>query len=262
MTLIEVDNLNVSMSSADGSEVHAARDVSFRIDTGQQLALVGESGCGKSTTLMSLMGLLPPTATVSGRVIVDGVDVFRAPEAKLAALRWRTVSMIFQASSNPLNPVRTLGHQLRSVLEFHRMQGDDIRARVLELIDMVRLPSGSEQLYPHQLSGGMRQRAVIALALSCNPKILLADEPTTALDPLIQAEILDLMLGLCERLGLALVLVTHDLPLVRRITGRAAVMHAGAIVETGEAKVLMRNPQHPYLKRLIAAIPQVEGVEA
>jgi len=254
MPLVEVEKLNVWMA-AGGREVHAVQDASLTLEPGGQLAIVGESGSGKSTLLMALMGLLPPNATVSGRLIVDGVDVLEGPEQALAALRWRTVSMVFQASSNPLNPVRTIGHQLRQVLVFHGLPSAEARDRARELLEMVRLPAATEHYYPHQLSGGMRQRAVIALALACRPKLLLADEPTTALDPIVQAEIVELILSLKKSLGLALVLVSHDLALVRRMEGDLAVMLGGKIVEYGPLARLMAKPGHEHLRTLIAALP-------
>ena len=254
MSLIEVEKLNVWMKAGDHT-VHAVKDASLTLQGGAQLAIVGESGSGKSTLLMALMGLLPPNATVAGRVIVDGVDVLEGPEGALKALRWRTAAMVFQASANPLNPVRTVGHQLERVLTFHGATPSAARARTRELFDMVRLPSGCIGYFPHQLSGGMRQRAVIALALACRPKLLLADEPTTALDPIVQAEIIELILLLRNELNLALVLVSHDLALIRRMEGDLAVMLSGEIVEYGPVRQLMENPSHDHLRTLIAALP-------
>ena len=259
MALIEVDRLNVWMATADLREIHAVRDVSLTLSEGGQLAIVGESGSGKSTLLLSLMGLLPPTARVSGRIFVDGFDVLAGPESGLAALRWRVAAMVFQASSNPLNPVRTVGRQLRQVLEFHGATRSDAKARTRELIAMVRLPEACEGYYPHQLSGGMRQRAVIALALACRPRILLADEPTTALDPIVQAEILELLFSLRRSLNLALVLVSHELQLVNRMEGNLAVMLAGEVVEYGPVRRLMEQPKHEHLRTLIAALPVLGG---
>ncbi|KFC67191.1 Oligopeptide transport ATP-binding protein OppD [Devosia sp. LC5] len=259
MSLVEVDNLNVWIGERAVWELHAVRDVSFQLDKGERLVVVGESGCGKSTTLLSLLGLLPAAATVTGRVVIDGVDIFDCPEEQLAALRWKDAAMVFQASSNPLNPVRTLAHQLRAVLRFHGTPRGKVGARIATLLDMVRLPQACANYYPHQLSGGMRQRAVIALALACDPKLLLADEATTALDPLVQAEIIELLVSLCKSLDLALVLVTHELQLVSAVEGNLAVMYAGEIVEYGPANQLMATPRHPYLQRLVATLPRLDS---
>lgn len=261
MAAIEVESLNVWMQAGDGRTIHAVKDASLTLGDSAQLAIIGESGSGKSTLLMALMGLLPPNASVSGRVIVNGVDILEGPETALAGLRWREAAMVFQASSNPLSPVHMIGQQLLRVLVFHGFDQKSARARMRELLDMVRLPAHSERLYPHQLSGGMRQRAVIAFALACRPKILLADEPTTALDPIVQAEIIELILALRHSLDLALVLVSHDLALVGRMDGDLAVMLAGEIVEYGPVRQLMAHPRHNHLRTLIAALPDFAMVE-
>ncbi len=260
MPAIEVENLNVWMRT-EQREVHAVRDVSFTLEAGEQLTVVGESGSGKSTLLLTLMGLLPPTARVSGRVIVDGIDVLAGPEEDLVALRWRRAAIVFQASSNPLNPVRTIGSQLRSVLEFHGQSRADALARTRELLELVRLPTHCAGQYPHQLSGGMRQRAVIAFAIACQPKILLADEPTTALDPIVQAEVMDLLQTLRQSLDLTFMLVTHDLHLVGRSSGALAVMLGGSVVEHGPTRSLMAKPTHGHLRTLIAALPAFAKVD-
>lgn len=261
MPAIEVEKLNVWMQAGDGRIIHAVKNASLSLGNGGQLAIIGESGSGKSTLLMALLGLLPPNASVSGRVIVNGVDVLEGPEAALAGLRWREVAMVFQASSNPLSPVHMIGQQLTRLLVFHGFDPKRAKARMRELLDMVRLPAPCEQLYPHQLSGGMRQRVVIAFALACRPKILLADEPTTALDPIVQAEIIELILALRQSLDLTLVLVSHDLALVGRMQGDLAVMLAGDIVEYGPVHQLMTKPKHEHLRTLLAALPDFGLVE-
>jgi len=261
MALVEVENLNVWMTQ-NGRETHVLRDVSFRVSRGERLAVIGESGSGKSTLLLALMGLLPPVASTAGRVEVFGVDVLGGPESELVRLRWRVASMVFQASSNPLNPVRSVGRQLAAVLRFHGCDRRLAPARVGELLAKVHLPAKCRNLYPHQLSGGMRQRAVIALALAGDPKLLLADEPTTALDPIVQAEIINLLLSLSGELGLALVLVSHDLQLVSRIGGRLAVMKDGRIVAYGPSAELMARPTHEHLRALIAALPNFGAAAA
>ncbi|WP_291414556.1 ABC transporter ATP-binding protein [Devosia sp.] len=261
MPMIEIEHLNVWIC-AGAREVHAVRDVSLALEPGAHLAIIGESGSGKSTLLLAMLGLLPPTAEVSGRLVVDGVDVLQGPEAEFNALRWRRAAMVFQASSNPFSPVRTIGRQLGAVLRFHGSTPVAARGRVEDLLAMVRLPTSVAAAYPHQLSGGMRQRAVIALALACAPKILLADEPTTALDPIVQAEIVELLFSLSAQLGLTLVLVSHDLQLVSHMTGDLAVMQAGEMVACGAVGELMARPTHVHLRDLITALPRFELTEA
>jgi ABC-type glutathione transport system ATPase component len=254
MPLVEVENLNVWMT-AGGRQVHAVRDAKLTLEAGGQHSIVGESGSGKSTMLLALMGLLPPNATVSGRVFVDGIDVLRGSEAALSALRWRSVAMIFQSSSNPFNPVRTVGGQIVAALRLHGRGKAEAERRAGALFEMVRLPSKCLRYYQHQLSGGMRQRAVIALALACQPKLLLADEPTTALDPIVQAEIIGLILSLRRELGLGLILVSHDLALVGHMEGGLSVMLRGETVEQGPVRDVMAAPRHEHLRRLVAALP-------
>jgi oligopeptide/dipeptide ABC transporter ATP-binding protein len=259
--LLSVRDLNVRFNVGDHT-VHAVRDVSLSVGSGERLGLVGESGCGKTTTLFAIMGLLPPTASVSGRILLGGVDILAQGEASVRAHRWKDIAIVFQGAMNALNPVLTIGKQISEVLEEHQIaRGRAARLRARELLDLVQLPAGTVNSYPHELSGGMRQRAVIAMALSCEPQVILADEPTTALDVMIQAQVLQLLLRTSSALGIAIVLVTHDLALVAQTCRRAAVMYAGTLVEEGSLDQLFRAPAHPYTRLLFAATPDLETLQ-
>jgi peptide/nickel transport system ATP-binding protein len=238
--------------------VHAVDRVSFDLDAGEVLAIVGESGCGKTVTALSLVRLLPPTATVSGRVVLDGEDLARAPEARLRELRGKAVGFVFQEPMTSLNPVLTVGKQVVEVLRRHEgLDRAAARRRAAELLDLVGVPEPERRLgeYPHQLSGGLRQRALIAMAVACDPRVLIADEPTTALDVTIQAGILDLLRDLRRRLGTAIVLITHDLGVVADVADRVLVMYAGRKVEEAPVADLFAAPQHPYTVGLLGAVP-------
>jgi peptide/nickel transport system ATP-binding protein len=261
--LLEVEDLHVWFDLSRGRELHAVQGVSFEVDRGERLGLVGESGCGKTTTILALMGLLPPTASVAGRVLLDGDDVLARGERTVAPHRWRDVAMVFQGAMNAFNPVRRIGDQLVEPMELHGIaEGRAAEARSAELLERVGISKTRMRNYPHEFSGGMRQRAAIAMALACSPKLLLADEPTTALDVMVQAQILELLIGLANDLGLALVLVTHDLPVVAQTCTAAAVMYAGEIVETGPMDALYHAPRHPYTRLLFAATPDLESRDA
>jgi peptide/nickel transport system ATP-binding protein len=261
--LLEVEDLHVWFDLSRGRELHAVQGVSFEVDRGERLGLVGESGCGKTTTILALMGLLPPTASVAGRVLLDGDDVLARGERTVAPHRWRDVAMVFQGAMNAFNPVRRIGDQLVEPMELHGIaEGRTAEARSAELLERVGISKTRMRNYPHEFSGGMRQRAAIAMALACSPKLLLADEPTTALDVMVQAQILELLIGLANDLGLALVLVTHDLPVVAQTCTAAAVMYAGEIVETGPMDALYHAPRHPYTRLLFAATPDLESRDA
>ena len=256
--LLEVHDLSVRFETDDGT-THAVDRVSFTLAPGQVLGLVGESGCGKSVTTMALLRLLPPTAVVSGRVLFEAVDLLQTPTAHLRGVRGREISFVFQEPMTSLNPVFTIGKQIGEALSVHlEMSRREVRERTLALLDLVHIPAPERRIdeYPHELSGGMRQRVMIAIALACDPKILIADEPTTALDVTIQAGILDLMRELRERLGTAIILVTHNLGVVADIADRVAVMYAGRKVEEAPVHELFSAPQHPYTIGLLGAVPR------
>jgi len=239
MTLLEVRDLHVWFDLPGTAELHAVQGVSFTLDPGERFGLVGESGCGKTTTTLALMGLLPSSASVSGEVLIDGESILAGGEDSVRRYRWNDVAMIFQGAMNALNPVQKVTRQIVEPMELHGISsGQAARRRAGELLEMVGIPASAGSRYPHEFSGGMRQRAAIAMALACGPRVLLADEPTTALDVMVQAQILELLAGLSDELGLALVLVTHDLPVVAQVCERAAVMYAGEIVETGPMDAL------------------------
>ena len=257
--LLEVTELNVWFDVPDG-QAHAVRDVSFSLGRGERLGLVGESGCGKTTALLALMGLLPPNAVLSGRVLLDGADLLVRGEDSVMPHRWRDVAMVFQGAMNAFSPVHRIGAQIVEPMQLHGThRGAVAKARARELLELVGIPAARFESYPHELSGGQRQRAAIAMALACQPKLLLADEPTTALDVIVQAQVLDLLARLSDQLGLAVLLVTHDLPLVSGLCHRTAVMYAGQIAEIGAAAQVVRDPQHPYTRMLFAATPEIAG---
>ncbi len=258
--LLQVEDLHVWFDLQGGGELHAVQGVSFSLGAGERLGLVGESGCGKTTTALAIMGLLPPNASAAGRVLLSGQDVLAGGERTMRPHRWVDVAIVFQGAMNALNPVRTVGAQIVEALETHGLaRGSTARARTGELLEAVGIPAARARRYPHELSGGMRQRAAIAMALSCEPKVLIADEPTTALDVMVQAQILELLDALCRDFGLALVLVTHDLPVVAQLCDRGAVMYAGEVVERGPIELLYHDPHHPYTRLLFAATPDLDS---
>ena len=260
MTQLQVRDLHVWFDLGHGQGLHAVQGVDLELDQGERVGLVGESGCGKTTTVLAIMGLLPPNAWVAGSVLLDGEDLLRRGEETVAAHRWKDVAMVFQGAMNALNPVKTVGWQLREPMELHGVaSGSRADARVRELLGLVGLPASAAGRYPHEFSGGMRQRATIAMALACGPKVLLADEPTTALDVMVQAQILELLVKLTDELGLTLLLVTHDLPVVAQLCQRATVMYAGMVAEAGPIDDLYHQPCHPYTRLLFAATPDLYG---
>jgi peptide/nickel transport system ATP-binding protein len=258
--LLEVRDLHVWFDLPRHRELHAVQGVSFELEAGDRLGLVGESGCGKTTAILAVMGLLPPSASVAGSVLLDGENVLVGGEDSVRPHRWVDVAMVFQGAMNALNPVKTVASQIAEPMELHgTASGADARRRAGDLLEMVGIGAEAGERYPHEFSGGMRQRAAIAMALACGPKLLLADEPTTALDVMVQAQILELLVALTKDLGLTLVLVTHDLPVVAQVCDRAAVMYAGEIVESGPMDALFHEPRHPYTRLLFAATPDLYG---
>lgn len=261
MALVEVRNLSIDYLTDDGIPLHAVENISFHLEQGASLGLVGESGCGKTTVMMSLLRLLPQEGRiVSGEVIFDGKDLLQLSEAEMRRVRWREMSMVFQGAMNALNPVRTIESQIVEALLLHEVVSDKSSAQIRtgELLELVGIPPQRGAQYPHQYSGGMRQRAVIAMALACNPLVLIADEPTTALDVMIQAQILELLEHLQKELNLGLIIVTHDLGIVAEVCGDVLVMYGGNIAEYACSDVIFNNPRHPYTSRLLEAFPDVD----
>ncbi|MGL4636212.1 MAG: ABC transporter ATP-binding protein [Beijerinckiaceae bacterium] len=258
MALLSVSGLSVDIPTPGGT-LHAVRDISFQVARGETLCIVGESGCGKSMTALAMMGLLPKAANRTvGQLHFDGIDLTKATPKTMNTLRGSRMAMIFQEPMTSLNPAYTIGEQMTEGFRHHK--GADKAsavARATELLTKVGIANAGDRLgqYPHQLSGGLRQRVMIAMALMCGPDLLIADEPTTALDVTIQAQILRLLVDLKRDLGIALMLVTHDLGVVARVADRVAVMYAGEIVETGTAKDVFARPMHPYTRGLLDCIP-------
>jgi peptide/nickel transport system ATP-binding protein len=259
--VLEVNALKTYFFTRSGA-VKAVDGVSFALARGETLAIVGESGCGKSVTALSLMRLIPdpPGRIVGGSISLDGVDVLGLDDGEMRALRGRDISMIFQEPMTSLNPVMTIGRQLGEVLRLHQtLSKSELQKKVVELLSLVRIPEAAQRArqYPHQLSGGMRQRVMIAIALACNPKVLIADEPTTALDVTVQAQILELIVDLQKKLGTAVILITHDLGLVAQTAQRVIVMYAGRKVEEAAVGALFAGPQHQYTRGLMASLPRL-----
>ena len=259
--LLEVDGLKTYFYTRDGV-VRAVDGVSFTVNPGETLAVVGESGCGKSVTSLSVMRLIasPPGRIVSGRLMFGGRDLLQLPEDAMRRVRGDEISMIFQEPMTSLNPVLTIGRQVGEALVLHRgLTRAQARARAIEMLALVNIPEAARRIdqYPHELSGGMRQRVMIAMALACNPRLLIADEPTTALDVTIQAQILDLMRALKEKTGTAIVLITHDLGVVAEMAQRVVVMYAGRKVEEALVEQLFALPRHPYTQGLLNSKPKL-----
>ena len=262
MALLAVENLAVRLQTARGPAT-AVHDVSFSLERGETLGLIGESGCGKSITALALIGLLPENAAVSGRIAFDGRDLIGAPEAELCSIRGNRIAMIFQEPMSALNPLHSIGRQVAEPLLLHRgLTNSAARAEAIRLLDRVGLPAAAGRLdaYPHQLSGGQRQRVSIAMALACNPDILIADEPTTALDVTVQGQILDLIAELVADAGMALILISHDLGVIAENVGHMLVMYGGSVVESGPTEAVFRRLAHPYSQGLFAARPKLGAV--
>jgi len=259
--LLRVKDLSTYFYTAEGV-VKAVDGMSYDVREGETVALVGESGCGKSVSALSVMRLVPyPGRTVSGQILLDVEDLLRIPEEKMRSVRGKHIAMVFQEPMTSLNPVLNIGEQIAEALREHlKMDQKAAYQRVIELLHSVGIPDAERRYrdYPHQFSGGMRQRVMIAMALSCNPKILIADEPTTALDVTIQAQILDMMTGLAQKLGTAVILITHNLGIVARYADRINVMYAGRIVESGPADSIYREPGHPYTLGLLQCVPRID----
>jgi oligopeptide transport system ATP-binding protein len=263
MPLLEVKNLQTQFFTQDGV-VKAVDDVSFYVMPGETLGVVGESGSGKSITGLSIMRLIPnpPGRIVNGEVIFNGKDIIKMSEEQVRAIRGNDIAMIFQDPMTSLNPVLTINRQISESLQLHMgMNKSQARARSVELLEMVGIPNATERVdqYPHQFSGGMRQRVMIAMALSCNPKLLIADEPTTALDVTIQAQILDLMRTLQSETGTGVIMITHSMGVVAGMADRVQVMYAGHIVETASTTEIFANPRHPYTVGLMKSIPRLDA---
>ena len=261
--ILEIDNLHTEFHTQDGV-VHAVNGISYKLREGETLGVVGESGCGKSVSMLTVMRLLPeaPAKIKAGSVRFRDKDIFSLSQEEMRDLRGSQMAMIFQDPMTSLNPVLTIGHQLKEPLLIHMgMNDEDADARAIELMQLVGIPEAEGRLddYPHQFSGGMRQRVMIAMALSCNPALLIADEPTTALDVTIQAQIVDLVNRLQEHFGMSLIWITHDLGVTAALVDRIVVMYAGFIVEDAIVDELYENPRHPYTFALLRSLPRVDG---
>jgi len=259
MPLLEVADLRVTLDTARGP-ADALRGVSFAIDRGDTVGLIGESGCGKSITALALMGLLPEGARIAGSIRLDGLELVGLRDAELCRMRGRRMGMVFQEPMTALNPLHTVGHQIAEPLRIHLgLSAHDARARALELLERVRVPQAARRLdaYPHQLSGGQRQRVVIAIALACGPDLLIADEPTTALDVTVQREVLDLIGELVAERGMGLLLISHNLALMARTVRRLMVMYGGIVAESGPTASVFARLAHPYTRALFASRPRL-----
>jgi oligopeptide transport system ATP-binding protein len=262
-TVLAVNNLETRFETHDGT-VYAVNGVSFTLDEGETLGIVGESGCGKSVTMLSMLDLIPkpPGKIAGGEALFLGQDLLKLSSEEMRQVRGAQISMIFQDPMTSLNPVLTIGRQISEALELHlSMNSSQAKQRTIELMQLVNIPEAAKRIndYPHQFSGGMRQRVMIAMALSCNPELLIADEPTTALDVTIQAQIIDLVRRLQRELGMAVIWITHDLGVVAGLCERVNVMYAGFIIETAAVRDLYASPQHPYTKGLLSSIPRLDA---
>jgi peptide/nickel transport system ATP-binding protein len=256
--LLEVHDLHVSYRTSEGM-LPAVRGVDLVVRAGEVVGVAGESGCGKSTLASTVLRLQPKDAEVSGTVLVSGADVLTVKWGELRALRWAEASIVFQGALHSLNPVHRVGDQIAEPIRVHEpdLADDSVAARVGDLLEQVGLPRTRDRAYPHQLSGGQRQRVMIAMALACRPRLIVADEPTTALDVMVQAQILDLLAELVRELGVGLVIISHDLSVLADVCDRVAVMYAGRIVETGSAEQVFTDPLHPYSRALSDAFPRI-----
>lgn len=258
MALLEFEDVSVTYRSR-GADVPAVRGVSLSVDIGHSLGIAGESGCGKTTLASTVLRLLPKSARVTGRVLLDGEDVLTMSFGRLRAVRWAKAAVVFQGAMHGLNPVQRIGDQLVEPILLHEKVFSRRAAtnRVGELLELVGIPARRVNSYPHQLSGGQKQRVMIAMALTCRPRLLLCDEPTTALDVMVQAQVLDLLAGLVRELGIGMVFISHDLSVLSSSCDRVAVMYAGEVVEEGPAAAVFDGPRHPYAAALAGAFPRI-----
>lgn len=255
MSLLEFQDVTVTYRGPEGP-VPAVRGVSLTVEAGQTLGVAGESGCGKSTLAATVLRMLPDSAKVTGQVLLEGEDVLAMKWGRLRAVRWSEAAIVFQGALHSLNPVQSIGKQLAEPIVLHKTAKNP-DARVKELLEQVGLPASRASSYPHQLSGGQRQRVMIAMALACAPSVIIADEPTTALDVMVQAQVLDLLSGLVRDLGMGMMLISHDLGVLGTTCDQLAVMYAGQIVESGPAVEVFDSPEHPYTRALSGAFPRI-----
>ena len=261
MPVLSVEGLTTHYRTLRGW-VHAAEDVTFQVEQGQALGLAGESGCGKSTVALSLLKILPQGGVIrKGKIMFEGQDLVPLNENQMRKIRWKGVSIVFQGAMNALNPVYKVGDQISEAIKTHdpKIANTEVKERVAKLLETVGIEPSRADNYPHEFSGGMRQRALIAMALASNPSLVVADEPGTALDVIVQAQILRLLRGLKDKLGLSMILISHDLSIIAETCEKVAIMYAGRIVEYGDAVSIFKDPKHPYTQGLIKAFPSIKG---
>jgi peptide/nickel transport system ATP-binding protein len=261
MALLQVEKLTTHYRTERGW-VRAVEGISFNVEEGEAMGLAGESGCGKSTVALTLLKILPSGGRIrGGKIIFDGQDLVPLRESEMRKIRWKGISVVFQGAMNALNPVYKVGYQIEEAIKLHEpdLGGAEVKERVAKLLETVGIEPTRANNYPHEFSGGMRQRALIAMALAANPKLLIGDEPGTALDVIVQAQTLKLLRDLKDELGLSMILISHDLSIIAETCDKVAIMYAGKIVEYGDTLSIFKNPQHPYTQGLIKAFPSIKG---